>query len=568
MYFYQVDYLTRVPVETAYIGSSLFDDDESLVFLDNDNIYNFPENFFQIKDTNFIGCSYDTTNNSNYSYVLDKDDIIFEIAEKRRISNLYCCEVYGFKNIDEFRKYAKQILNNEYLREKNEMYMSDIYKLILKDNSIIKKINFINQGNHIGTLNELSNSLVYIEKPKLRICFDLDNTLVTYPSIPNDYTTVKPIEKTITLLRNLYEEENTIIIYTARRMKTYKHNLGEVIKDIGLITFNTLEQFNIPYHEIIFGKPYADIYIDDRSINPYKNDYNYLGIFNVYDTNIINVLPNNKFNKIELINNKIIRKGPIKIIEGELYMYKKIKENCSINKYFPLLSSYRQDNYNIYLELEYLKGIPLYILYKQKLLSTQYISKLVDILNIFHSINDEIIINIDDIRKHYLIKLKERFKIKEDYPFENVEYIQTKILNDLNIYLNSNDCNIVPFIHGDYWLSNIILTFDQHIKVIDMRGKINNILTSNGDPIYDYCKLYQSLLGFDCVIYNDIIDDEYKKTLLDYYEHELRLRNINITYLRYVTIALISGTIPFYSDINVKSRIWLFISQLLKYSSQ
>mgnify|MGYP003349597175 CR=1 FL=1 len=37
---------------------------------------------------------------------------------------------------------------------------------------------------------------------KLRICFDLDNTLVTYPSIPNDYSTVKPIQKNINLLKN------------------------------------------------------------------------------------------------------------------------------------------------------------------------------------------------------------------------------------------------------------------------------------------------------------------------------------------------------------------------------
>ena len=35
------------------------------------------------------------------------------------------------------------------------------------------------------------------------ICFDLDNTLVTYPKISNDYRTVEPIEQTINFLKYL-----------------------------------------------------------------------------------------------------------------------------------------------------------------------------------------------------------------------------------------------------------------------------------------------------------------------------------------------------------------------------
>ena len=38
---------------------------------------------------------------------------------------------------------------------------------------------------------------------------------------------------------------HTIIIYTARRMKTHKGNTGKLMADIGKITFNTLEKFKI-----------------------------------------------------------------------------------------------------------------------------------------------------------------------------------------------------------------------------------------------------------------------------------------------------------------------------------
>jgi capsule biosynthesis phosphatase len=90
---------------------------------------------------------------------------------------------------------------------------------------------------------------------KMRICFDLDNTLVTYPQVPNDYSTVKPIENMISILRKLKMEGHTIIIYTARRMLTHDGNIGKIIQDIGKQTFDRLEKFNIPYDEIVFGKP-------------------------------------------------------------------------------------------------------------------------------------------------------------------------------------------------------------------------------------------------------------------------------------------------------------------------
>ena len=106
-----------------------------------------------------------------------------------------------------------------------------------------------------------------VAKTKLRICFDLDNTLVTYPTIINDYSSVKPIIKNIQLLNNLKNEGHEIIIYTARRMATHKNNVGKVIKDIALVTINTLEKYDIHYDELIFGKPSFDIIIDDRALN-------------------------------------------------------------------------------------------------------------------------------------------------------------------------------------------------------------------------------------------------------------------------------------------------------------
>jgi hypothetical protein len=47
-------------------------------------------------------------------------------------------------------------------------------------------------------------------------------------------------------------------------MTTQNHNIVKDIKDIARITLDTLDNFGIEFDEIIFGKPIADIYIDDR----------------------------------------------------------------------------------------------------------------------------------------------------------------------------------------------------------------------------------------------------------------------------------------------------------------
>ena len=90
---------------------------------------------------------------------------------------------------------------------------------------------------------------------KLRICFDLDNTLVTYPDVPGDYSTVRPIAPMVDLARQAKEHGHTIIIFTARRMATHGGNAAAALADIGRVTFATIDKFGIPCDEIMFGKP-------------------------------------------------------------------------------------------------------------------------------------------------------------------------------------------------------------------------------------------------------------------------------------------------------------------------
>ena len=578
-YFSKVDYLTRGAVESAYIGINNFlnitnnkfncnyiiPNNEPILFIDNDNIHTFTD--LANITNNFIGyCKdYDKT---NYSFITIQNEKIINIEEKIKISDDYCCGLYGFENINTFKKYAKQLIDTNY-KTKNEFYFSQLYKIILLDNQLIIPI-YIKETKHIGSYDEIVGSINSISSmptinyckdidtnKKLRICFDLDNTLVTYPTIPNDYSSVKPIPKMINLLNTLKKKGHEIIIYTARRMKTHNNNVGRVIKDIALVTLNTLDNFNIQYDEIIFGKPIADIYIDDRAINPYINDISFFGIFNDKSDYIHNKVANNKYNIIKKIDNIIKKTGPYQYLKGELFFYQECPKQ--IMQYFSKLHDFNKIDNNLEISIDYIEGIPLYFLYKNKLITEKHIDELFNILDIIHkSDSNPITISIENINNNYFKKLKDRFN-KNDYYFEDADIIFKSILDELDKYFEPK---IVPVIHGDFWFSNIIMEYNDCYKFVDMKGQIDNILTLNGDMYYDYGKLYQSILGYDLVLNNCILDKEYLLIMKTYFLEKCKNKGLNIEYLIAVTKSLIFGTIIFIDSSESKDRIWDFIKNI------
>lgn len=71
----------------------------------------------------------------------------------------------------------------------------------------------------------------------------------------------------VDLLRRCKDAGHTIIIYTARGMWTSKGNMGQATAAHAHETLDWLSDNDIPYDEIYFGKPGADIYIDDMAYN-------------------------------------------------------------------------------------------------------------------------------------------------------------------------------------------------------------------------------------------------------------------------------------------------------------
>ena len=88
-------------------------------------------------------------------------------------------------------------------------------------------------------------------------CFDLDGTLCT--NTEGEYESAVPFPERISKVNALYEEGSNILIYTARGTVTGI--------DWRKLTEKQLSLWGVKYHELRLGKPFADVYIDDRAIS-------------------------------------------------------------------------------------------------------------------------------------------------------------------------------------------------------------------------------------------------------------------------------------------------------------
>jgi thiamine kinase-like enzyme len=171
-----------------------------------------------------------------------------------------------------------------------------------------------------------------------------------------------------------------------------------------------------------------------------------------------------------------------------------------------------------------------------------------------HDTESNLNITIDDIKDNYILKLKNRFN-KNDYYFEDAESVFNKLITDLETSFNPV---IKKFIHGDFWFSNMILDFRGKLKVFDMKGKVYTTYTTGGDKMYDYAKLYQSILGYDCIL-NNVSIPQSAQSLRLHFEEKVVKNRIHLDDLKTVTFSLVLGTLHSIDNLETKERVWKWI---------
>ena len=202
-----------------------------------------------------------------YSYLrLDAEAQVVEVREKKKISDLANIGAYGFAAGSLLRTFIQEVLDRpEGLA--TEYFLSNVInKMLAAGHGFVA--NLAEDCAQCGTPEKLEQFMEQVSagraltSPKRRFCFALDNVLVTPPETRGDFTTVRPIEKNVQLVRELKASGHHIIISTSRRMQECGGNVGAVVAACGTQTLNTLEALQIPYDEIHFGQPFAHVYVD------------------------------------------------------------------------------------------------------------------------------------------------------------------------------------------------------------------------------------------------------------------------------------------------------------------
>lgn len=92
-----------------------------------------------------------------------------------------------------------------------------------------------------------------------RFVFDIDGVIAKQAKDLN-YALAEPNIPMINIINKLYDMGNYIILLTARGYVTGI--------DWTSVTVEQMSKWGLRYHELHFGKPNADYYVDDRMLSP------------------------------------------------------------------------------------------------------------------------------------------------------------------------------------------------------------------------------------------------------------------------------------------------------------
>jgi len=101
--------------------------------------------------------------------------------------------------------------------------------------------------------------------------FDIDGTICPIKRKEERYENLIPYPDIVKRMREYHKLGAKITLFTSRNMNSYQGNIGLINKHTAKVLLEWLEKWEIPYDEIIYGKPWPGhngFYVDDRAIRP------------------------------------------------------------------------------------------------------------------------------------------------------------------------------------------------------------------------------------------------------------------------------------------------------------
>lgn len=101
--------------------------------------------------------------------------------------------------------------------------------------------------------------------------FDIDGTICPIRKKEEKYEDLVPYPEMVRKIREYKAGGARITLFTSRNMNTYQGNMGLINANTAKILLNWLDKWEIPYDEIVYGKPWPGhkgFYVDDRTVRP------------------------------------------------------------------------------------------------------------------------------------------------------------------------------------------------------------------------------------------------------------------------------------------------------------
>lgn len=313
---------------------------------------------------------------------------------------------------------------------------------------------------------------------KTKIVFDIDDTIcsnirrLSYENCVPDFEVIKKINYLHDVLGF------HIILHTARGMISCEGNLEKIINKNKKVLEDWLKKYNVQYDELIFCKPIADLYVDDKAMN-----------LEDFKKETFGILQGGGSNKPIYKLGNIVKKniGSNTDVENFKDWVEDNEESCC----FPKVHSYLYDS--VY--MDFIEG-----------------KRLVDCFTF-----EDFLKVITTILKFSGMK-KERFNVifqteileknrSDDEEINSMIDLCKELIIKNKDVLDKN----ASYSHGDMILSNIIKGDDGNLYFIDSR-----YFRKSSSYLLDFAKLRNSLSGYEYAFglskhknteYLDILDD-------------------------------------------------------------
>lgn len=294
---------------------------------------------------------------------------------------------------------------------------------------------------------------------KVKIVFDVDDTICSnvrrlgYENCVPDYEVIRKI--------NFLHDELGFIIsfHTARGMVSCNGDIDKIIKKNKKVLEDWLAKHDVHYDELIFGKPIADLYVDDKALDVVDFKKEEFGVLHGGGSG-------QSIYRIGKMVKKFIGS------EKDTTNFKDWVEDNKGSCKFPRVISYL---YNA-VYMEYIEGVNL-----AECFTFNDLIEIVGIINKFSKM------------KRDSFDLRVQFEILDRNYSEDTE--MNSMIDACKRYLRRNYhvlAENASYSHGDMILSNIIKTEDDELCFIDPR-----YFRESSSYLLDFAKLRNSLSGYE-----------------------------------------------------------------------